>query len=324
MALKSTLGRGYSVQVTFDAKESSVEEWFGPPAELIDRIRVLAPQAYMSEASQNLASYHLETKDSVVVERILQLLDDHGSSFRVASYDVLGASIEDVFLTLMHQERKSDEVGNNNDYQASSLSDQAYLKLADSRPMSPFSQALTIFYKRTLIARRSWLAPFLLVLVAVAGSSVPLFFLSGRSETCKTIFSEATSTPLYLPSFLLDLGLQTSIIASPPGVARTLGEASSTLSTIDVADNSSFINAISQNYRNLALGGISLDLSSGRSLVAWEASPPGLNGPVMLNFATNILYNHAINSSGIALSFTALISARYESFPVSTLLSESS
>ena len=57
-------------------------------------------------------------------------------------------------------------------------------------------------------------------------------------------------------------------------------------------------NDIAQNYQNLSLGGSSLDLSTGNSLMAWEATPPGLNAPALLNLASNIFYNRALNSTG--------------------------
>lgn len=322
VALKSTLGQGYSVHVTFDATESTVGEWVGPPAELISRICTLAPHASVSAALPHQVLYHLQTRDAIMVQQVLQLLDDERSKFRIASYDILATSIESIFLTLMRQEEHLSGTGNH-EYHTASLPGQDSLKLTDSRPMSSLAHALTISYKRALVARRSWLTPLLLVLVAVVGSSVPLIFISGRPQTCVTTFldNDTYSIPLYLPYFLFDfydINSKTSIVTSPPDIAKTLGNTASVLPTTDVTDNSTFIDVINQNYRNLSLGGISLDLSSGHSLVAWEANPPGLNGPVMLNFATNILYNHALNSSGNAAGTATLILANYDSFPVST------
>jgi hypothetical protein len=263
----------------------------------------------------------LKTKNSIIVEKVLQLLDEEKSSFHVASYDVLGTSIEDIFLHLMHQEDPG-EAEKHDDHSSASLAspEREVLKLTDGSPMSPLSQAFTIFYKRALIARRSWLTPLLTVVIPVAGCCIPLVFMVGWPESCVTTFLNATSASLYLPSSPLDtlkFDAAASIVTSPPNIAKTLGNTAILLRTTNVADNETFIQTINQDYRNLSIGGISLDLQSGQSLVAWEATPPGINGPAILNLATNILYNHALNESRNAPSDPALITANYEEFPVS-------
>ncbi|OAX34727.1 hypothetical protein K503DRAFT_803350 [Rhizopogon vinicolor AM-OR11-026] len=58
------------------------------------------PICSMSLSSPSQASYHLKSKDPVVVEKVPQLLHDEHKTLRVASYDVLGTSIEDIFLHL--------------------------------------------------------------------------------------------------------------------------------------------------------------------------------------------------------------------------------
>jgi hypothetical protein len=262
----------------------------------------------------------LKTKDSAIVEKVLQLLDDEKANFHVVSYDVLGTSIEDIFLGLMDESPDEAEKRGGQSSTSLPLPEPGVLKLTDGRSMSPVSQAFTVFYKRALVARRSWLTPLLTVLIPVAGCCIPLVFMAGRPESCVTTFLNATSTSLYLPTSPLDnfqFDAEASIVTSPPNVTKTLGNTATFLRTTNVADNATFIQTIDQDYRNLSLGGISLDLQSGQSLVAWEATPPGINGPAMLNLATNILYNRALNASGSAASGPALISATYEEFPVS-------
>lgn len=324
VALKATLGHGYSVQVLWSARELSDKEWHGPPEELINQIRSLAPHVAVSAASPLQVSFHLKTKDSAVVQKVLQLLDDEKTNYNIISYDVLGTSIEDIFLGLMHQEEGAGKAEKSGDQSSSSLAlpEPEVLKLTDGRPMSPLSQAFTIFYKRALIARRSWLTPLLAVLIPVAGCCIPLTFMVGRPQSCVTKFKndEVLSTSLYLPTSSLDLlklNAQASIVTSPPDIANTLGQTTNSLRTTNVADNATFMQTIDQDYRNLSLGGISLNLQLGQSLVAWEASPPGYNGPAMLNLATNILYNNALNTSGKAGSQPSLINATFAEFPVS-------
>ncbi|KIK34896.1 hypothetical protein CY34DRAFT_17399 [Suillus luteus UH-Slu-Lm8-n1] len=192
------------------------------------------------------------------------------------------------------------------------------LQLTDGRPRSPLSQALTIFYKRALVARRSWLTPLLAVLIAVCGSCIPLVFLSGQDTTCATQFENEIVIPLYFPDspiYLPALGPGTQILESPPNIIATLGTTSSFLQTENIPDNATFVSTINQDYLNLTFGGISIDLQTGDSLFAWEASPPGLTGPTMMNLVTNILYNRALNQSGNVASTPNLIYANYAAFP---------
>jgi hypothetical protein len=84
---------------------------------------------------------------------------------------------------------------------------------------------------------------------------------------------------------------------------------------INEPNNRTFVTTISQNYRNLSLGGVSVHMRTGASLVAWDARPPGIRGSSMLNLATNVLYNRALNSSGNARGAPVLIQANYATFP---------
>ena len=102
---------------------------------------------------------------------------------------------------------------------------------------------------------------------------------------------------------------------SPPNITSTLGPTADNLGVRNIPDNATFVSDIQQNFLNYSFGGISLDLSSGNSLVAWEATPPGVTGPTMLNLATNILYNRALNASGLGSSSPSLIYATLQSFP---------
>ncbi|KAG1763849.1 hypothetical protein EDD22DRAFT_482473 [Suillus occidentalis] len=333
VALKSNLGQGYRVQVIFDFPDLTEKDLLHAPSETLDRIRQVCPQCSMSLSSPSQASYHLKSKDSAVVENVLQLLDKERDVLHIVSYDVLGTSIEDIFLDLMARQACSaspdsteKSISNSGGvYQPilAELTNDPFappgaLQLTDGRPRSPLSQALTIFYKRALIARRSWLTPLLAVLIAVCGSCIPLVFLSGQDTTCATQFENETVIPLYFPDspiYLPALGPSTQILESPPNIIATLGTTSSFLQTENIPDNATFISTINQDYLNLTFGGISINLQTGDSLFAWEASPPGLTGPTMMNLVTNILYNRALNQSGNVASTPNLIYANYAAFP---------
>ncbi|KAG1779604.1 hypothetical protein EV702DRAFT_965686 [Suillus placidus] len=333
VALKSNLGQGYSVQVMFDFPDLTEKDLSKAPSETLDRIRQVCPQCSMSLSSPSQASYHLKSRDPVVVEKVLQLLDKERNLLHVASCDVLGTSIEDIFLDLMARQTSSapqdgteksiSSSGGISEPILAELTDgpsapPANLQLTDGRPRSPLSQALTIFYKRALIARRSWLTPLLVVLIAVCGSCIPLVFLSGQGTTCTLKFKNETVIPLYFPEspiYLLASGPGTQILESPPNIIATLGKNVSFLKTENIPDNATFVSTINQDYFNLAFGGISIDLQTGDSLFAWEASPPGFTGPTMMNLVTNILYNRALNASGNTASTPSLIYANYAAFP---------
>ncbi|KIJ66518.1 hypothetical protein HYDPIDRAFT_174588 [Hydnomerulius pinastri MD-312] len=332
VALKTNLGQGYSVQVTFDFSDLTEKEAVNPPSEVLDRIRELAPQCTMSQASPTHAAYHLKSKDSTVVENVLQLLEDEGGQYRIASYDVLGTSIEDIFLDLMDRETRSGTPDSAEKSIHSSdgasgptvpdlvqpISVPPVLALTDGRARSPFSQALTIFHKRALVARRSWLTPVLVVLIAVCGSCIPLFYLSGQAPSCTLKFKNETVIPLYWPDSPIDLlafGPSDKILTSPPDITSTLGRTAMYMNIENIANNATFVSTIQQDYLNISYGGISIDTQTGASLVAWEASPPGLTGPTMLNLATNILYNRALNASGDTAGTPSIILANYASFP---------
>jgi ATP-binding cassette, subfamily A (ABC1), member 3 len=319
VTLKSTLGEGYSVQVKFDCEPLSEKELGAAPDQLLAQIQQLAPEAFVLASSPHQASYHLRCKDSVTVEKVLKLLDNKKEDFKVSSYDVLSTSIEDIFLRLMTQDDKPQDTKERS-ATSSSVAESVALALATGRPRTPWKQALTIFYKRALVARRSWLAPLLAVLVAVFGSTIPLFFMAGRKQSCTLRFDNDTyPVSLYLPTSdiipFFQQGSDPSILTYPPDITSTLGLTNISLKTRNSPDNMTFVTTINQNFHNLSSGGISLDLQTGNSMVAWEASPPGMVGPAMLNLATNILLNNALNVSGRANNSPALITPNYESFP---------
>ncbi|KAG1886233.1 hypothetical protein F4604DRAFT_1675882 [Suillus subluteus] len=330
VALKSNLGQGYSVQVMFDSPDLPEKDL---STETLDRIRQICTQCSMSLSSPSQASYHLKSKDPVVVEKVLQLLDKERSALHVASCDVLGTSIEDIFLDLMARQTGSVSLDSTEKSIASSggisepilakLTDDpsappGALQLTDGRPRSPLSQALTIFYKRALIARRSWLTPLLVVLIAVCGSCIPLVFLSGQDTTCTTQFKNESVISLYFPEspvYYSETGPGTQILESPPDIIATLGNTALFLKTENILNNATFVSTIDQDYSNLIFGGISIDMQTGDSLFAWDATPPGLTGPTMMNLVTNILYNRALNASGNTASKPHLIYASYAAFP---------
>ncbi|KAH9885418.1 P-loop containing nucleoside triphosphate hydrolase protein [Cubamyces lactineus] len=327
VALKSTLGEGYTVNVSFKQEgEHSEKHSVGHQTELLDRIRTIAPLTYTSTSAPHEVSYHLKLKDAAVVQEVLSLVEDNQDAYGVSSYSVMGTSIEDIFLGLMHDDTRNEdkELEKSGSAETPSLSTSPtptppVLELTNGRRRSPLSQALTIFHKRVLIARRSWLTPCLALLVGVAGSCVPIFFLSNRAQTCVRTFRSVPTTPVYLPDsplgFVTEFALQSRVLASPPGIITALGNTTRSLLVDNIPDQATFVQTIDQTFRNQSFGGVSVDPQSGEALVAWEATPPGFTGLVMLNLASNILYNQALNATGRTADSPSLILANYQAFP---------
>lgn len=325
VALKSSLGEGYTANVSFVPDEQEKSSG-AKPGELLGRIQTLAPLAYMSSSTPHEASYHLKLKGPEIVQKVLQLIEDNRAAYNVTSYSVMSTSIEDIFLHLMHDDPQSKDKALEETSSSGTLSlphtprSTPPLQLTNGRRRSPLSQALTIFHKRVLIAKRSWLTPCLAVLVAVAGSCIPIFFLSGRArQTCVTRFRTVPQTPLFLPmsplGLVAELAIGSSVLESPPGIISSLGNTTQSLLTQDIADNSTFVSTIQQTFQNQSFGGVSVDTQSGAALFAWEASPPGFTGLVMLNLASNILYGNTLNQTGRAGPVFSPILANYQSFP---------
>jgi len=332
VALKSNLGQGYSIQVIFNVPDMNEKESRNLPSETLDHIREVFPHCSMSLSSLSQASYHLKSRDSVVVEKVLQLLDDAREARCIASYDVFGTSIEDIFLDLMaHRTHSASPDGTDKSpgrvseldiqdlIEHPSAASNAVLELTTGRHCSSLSQGLTIFHKRALIARKSWFIPVLTVLTAVCGACIPVFFLSGRPATCITNFDNEIVNPLYFPDspmLLTTIGPGSQVLTSPPNITATLGNTTMFLNTENVPNNATFITMIEQNYLNLSFGGISINTQTGDSLFAWQPSPHGLVGPTMMNLVTNILYNRALNASGDTTGTPSIILANYSNFPL--------
>lgn len=163
MSLKRDLGEGYSIIVSF-TKPESIEIHAD---ELLKQIRDdIAPDVYLTTPSPNQLSLHLQTKEAAKVEAVLSILDRQKKQLDISSYDISGTSFEDVFMKLVSEPPAYADVPNTPILPATS----GQVDLADGQQVSPLTQAFTIFHKRCLVARRSWLYPLLAVGMPVFGS----------------------------------------------------------------------------------------------------------------------------------------------------------
>ena len=314
VALKSNLGQGYTVEVRFHHTDDQEKLVQLPPNDLLPAIREFAPHAHFTKNSPFLASYHLMSKDSTVVENVLRLFDQRAGAYFVDSYDIRGTSIEDIFLDLMNKEQGKEVVTDRNDETKleGPLSEEP-LELFGGRKRTPLSQAFTIFHKRALIARRAWLSLLMAVGVGIAGSCIPLFFLDNQPISCVRTYRPLTRIPLFLPALPTD----DEIFIAPAATAAALGPLAGNLTISPISDNQEFVSTIQQNYRNIPFGGISLNLSSGQSLIAWETDPPGTSALALLNLVSNVVYNARLNATSPGT--TSIIGANYASFPLRSI-----
>ncbi|KAF9018074.1 hypothetical protein BDZ89DRAFT_1094172 [Hymenopellis radicata] len=337
VALKRDLGDGYTVQASIERKGNS-----SVLIEILDRIREITPGASIATAGSSQALYHLATKDPVMVQHVLHIFEEYVKDGSLHSYDVLGTTIEDIFLDLMNglrqlavRESSDAELAPLLKPSLSSLKSQSStdtlvdeptlptLELSRGRQMSPWQQTVTIFVKRRLIARRSWLTPLFSILVAVGGATIPLVFISDRAPACVPHYKATSSFPLYMPvspvaldAIFNETGQATAqVLNYPPGLIRSLGNTTSTLNIADVDDNKTFVQTITDTYQDLRYGGISMSADGSASMLAWEAESPGYTGSVLLNMVDNILYNDALNKSGQVAIPSPMIQANYEAFP---------
>ncbi|PPR02359.1 hypothetical protein CVT24_011703 [Panaeolus cyanescens] len=320
VSLKRDLGEGYTIQVAFNSSVDQEKLDSSRLDELLGRIKELAPRTHVSVPSAFQLSYHLRSKDMDVIRQVLELIDQEKGTYGIVSYDILGTTIEDIFLDLMAKNDAA--LGETSEHSISAAEKpKPALELATGRPVSPFRQAFTIFHKRYLIARRSWLTPLLTILVAVCGACIPLALITGRQQSCVVRFRNATSIPLYLPGSVVSpiipftFGPSSRTVQNPPNIIETLGSSTELFRTTDVNSKQEFVDLFNRDYRNLSVGGLSFDFNTGETLIAWEASPPGLKGAALLNLASNILYNRALNATGNEDRTPTLIRANYAAFP---------
>ncbi|KAF9471023.1 P-loop containing nucleoside triphosphate hydrolase protein [Pholiota conissans] len=315
VALKSQLGEGYSVQVTFGSLlvGSEAEKLFGYSTlsyDFLHAIRMIVPDAYATKPSPSISVYHLKTRDSHIVGQVLNLLEEAEQQGRIKSYDILGTTIEDIFLDLMEKEQSTGKKHVKSHSASSSLDNLSSVSLDKPTPMmdlpngkgvSPYRQAFTIFHKRMLIVRRAWLTPLLTVLIAVTGSTIPLTFTTGLHQLCVPAAASIVAVPLWLPDapFAKSNASQNifpRMAVSPPNLLNTFGRLTNNLLVTKAEDNTIFTELIASDYSNFSLGGVSLG-PDGNTTVAWETSPPGIRAPSMLNMASNVLLHRAVGLS---------------------------
>ncbi|KAH6912560.1 nod factor export ATP-binding protein I [Coprinopsis sp. MPI-PUGE-AT-0042] len=316
VSLKNGSGEGYSISVTF--QEGPISS--ATPTDLHRAIQRVAPTAHYKSISTTQCIYQLQTKDTKVVRTVLKLLDSGRERYNLASYDIHGTTLEGIFLDVMAKNGTPaaviPEEGDTNEAELHAQEDSpavddeddavASFDLDHGHPVSPFRQALTIFHKRCLVARRSWLAPLITIAVAVAGGCIPLLFLvQDVPPSCVRQLTpwETEGTLLFAPQ-LLESGYSSDwhpeplTVVHPPDVIEIFGTNSTNIffprNVSSTEDD--FLQQVRGDYLDLVFA-LSLDEVSNRTIYLWDSGTTYSHGTAALNLASNVLLNRALGSS---------------------------
>ena len=307
--LKTTLGEGYTMKISYHVPSASA---LTASSGLLKAIHGIAPDAYISVAGPNELAYHLKTTDPGIVRQILELVEHEKANYRIVSYAVSATSIEDIFLELMHAAEAQDDKDEDEDVPDVPELPGGKPELTTGTQRSILGQALTIFHKRVLIARRSWLSILIALAIVLIAPTATLTYLPTEQAACAVQTTDDPPDSLFLPASLLSA---TRPLVAPPNVLGALGPAASAVPVRPVADNASFVAEVRHRFftDTLEFGGVSVDLGSGAALFAWEAEF-GSTGPVFLNAVSNLLYNKALNDTGAGKGTARRITPSYGHF----------
>lgn len=210
VALKASKGEGYSVSVKFGQTNNS--------SALYRSIEQIVPSASYGHVEDCIYNYQLKTRNTATIAQVARLIQNSTTSLDIVSYELHGTTIEDVFLDLLAKEEPiHPDADQENDSQSgkntkTSLSE---MTLSQGRLRSPWAQATTIFHKRLLILRRSWILPLLAMFIGIAGAWWPVRFVHGGVTSCGHQPFTQVTIPSY-PPFLSD------VLVSPPSAIDVL------------------------------------------------------------------------------------------------------
>ncbi|KAG8956898.1 hypothetical protein FRC00_004773, partial [Tulasnella sp. 408] len=316
VALKSELGRGYVLHATLAENHSSESARSEHRQAILNRVKTVAPSATIHTSNDKSVSFQLGTANPKVVSSLLALVESEKQNLGIKSYDTHGTSLEEVFLSLMEKENSESEkqVAGDSEKLTPSIEtspvgydDNDAVKaspLSDGRKTSVFSQALVICLKRFMVARRSFLPPILALACLLCASIIPLRYMTKRHESCAIKGDDDFyyTQNLYLPEAGRygigggAIGDYTTVL-SPFELTSYVGNITD-FEVGPIPSGVAFNDFIAANYKNLSVGGLSLDPSSRQAVFAYWGEAYSLAGPALLNLASNIMLNQIENTSG--------------------------
>ncbi|KAG8799616.1 hypothetical protein FRC17_007080, partial [Serendipita sp. 399] len=309
VSLKSSLGEGYTIVVTFPTGSEPEKERHSSIAQnLLSKIIPRAENCRCTHVTPTGATFSLRSKDVHVVREVLDVFETEKAAGTISSYEVHGTSLEDIFIGLMGRSTQDsdghiveDAAGKEGEgtvvapvesdsrqTPTTEAEDPKPLVLSNGRRTWFYQQAWTVYRKRLLILRRAWLGPLLAMAIACSGACIPLFFMKDRVKTCEPDFVPSYTQSLMLPwssatnyqgfgnfstssSISSYMNAYTAIIAPPDALAPLSGFFTS-VRVNTVVDRQALLDNIQANAKNISFGGIFINPAANDSLVTFEVS----------------------------------------------------
>lgn len=330
VALKNSFGRGYTISVQADHATS---------LHLLSNMKRQLP-TLTSRSLNDKRLLLTGTTDISLVRKLVGSLQ-YDRILGDFTYQVNSATLEEVFLDLNAEQPLSDSavatvalpfsfatplVESEKDIEnidAGSTSGTIPLALSPGRKgygtITHLQDAWTIFLKRWIVVRKSWLLPLIAVAVVVCATTVPLTFIAGRTQSCAIVNRNRIVRPLTYPISAYPLAFS-PVLAAPASYFSPLVSnfpfAERFIET--VANNATFVSEFDRNLTSITFGGVSLATDQSQpSLFAWEGTGLLLKGLSALNLLTNGLLDQISplpsNPFRITINFQYLASPSFTS-----------
>lgn len=286
--LKHEVGAGYHVTYPKDAPVK-------PP---VDAIKKPAP-------SEGMLQYQFE--NALPATKFVDILRHHD----VKNYDIVGPTLEDVFLANAEEVKEYNLMDADHGGQAGTpTSDKdrdvpsdhsdtdKTLEMSKGRGTSLLRQILILVQKRiTIVKRNFWPYIFALLLPIVAAGLVTLFLKDYEAVGCDPGASANDPTIFSLSNVddvpLIPIGPASTVNPAIDTIIQRTGVSEDSFHLVDTLDE--FNDYVNTRFRNITPGGFFLN-DNGPPLMAYLANGGVIGGLITLNTLDNILTNITIST----------------------------
>ncbi|KAI4949964.1 hypothetical protein J4E86_007919 [Alternaria arbusti] len=286
--LKHEVGAGYHVTYPKDAPVK-------PP---VDAIKKPAP-------SEGMLQYQFE--NALPATKFVDILRHHD----VKNYDIVGPTLEDVFLANAEEVKEYNLMDADHGGQAGTpTSDKdrdvpsdhsdtdKTLEMSKGRGTSLLRQILILVQKRiTIVKRNFWPYIFALLLPIVAAGLVTLFLKDYEAVGCDPGASANDPTIFSLSNVddvpLIPIGPASTVGPAIDTIIQRTGVSEDSFHLVDTLDE--FNDYVNTRFRNITPGGFFLN-DNGPPLMAYLANGGVIGGLITLNTLDNILTNITIST----------------------------
>ncbi|KAI4909689.1 uncharacterized protein J4E92_010607 [Alternaria infectoria] len=286
--LKHEVGAGYHVTYPKDAPVK-------PP---VDAIKKPAP-------SEGMLQYQFE--NALPATKFVDILRHHD----VKNYDIVGPTLEDVFLANAEEVKEYNLMDADHGGQAGTpTSDKdrdvpsdhsdtdKTLEMSKGRGTSLLRQILILVQKRiTIVKRNFWPYIFALLLPIVAAGLVTLFLKDYEAVGCDPGASANDPTIFSLSNVddvpLIPIGPASTVDPAIGTIIQRTGVSEDSFHLVDTLDE--FNDYVNTRFRNITPGGFFLN-DNGPPLMAYLANGGVIGGLITLNTLDNILTNITIST----------------------------